>query len=85
MLAREYGFTFPLFMPLSMAITFLPYPFLLGVSSVRAFYREVHQVHNWEKIAHVGAHWQPVSVSFTASGSPPSQDGERLRAEPGHQ
>jgi hypothetical protein len=85
MFAREYGFTFPLLMPLSTAITFLLYQFLLGVSSVRTVYREVHQVHNWEKTAHVGAHCQPVSVSFTASGSPPSQDGERLGAEPGHQ
>jgi glycosyltransferase XagB len=83
--AREYGVTFPLFMPLSMAITFLPYQFLLGISSVRAVYREVRQVHNWEKTAHVGAHRQPVSVSFTDSGRPSSQDGERLGAAPGHQ
>jgi cellulose synthase/poly-beta-1,6-N-acetylglucosamine synthase-like glycosyltransferase len=83
--AREYGVTFPLFMPLSMAITFLPYQFLLGISSVRAVYREVRQVHNWEKTTHVGAHRQPVSVSFTDSGRSSRQDGERLGAAPGHQ
>jgi hypothetical protein len=83
--AREYGVPFPLFMPLSMAISFLPYQFLLGISSVRAVYREVRQVHNWEKTAHVGAHRQPVSVSFTDSERSPSQEDECLGAARGHQ
>jgi glycosyltransferase XagB len=82
--AREYGVTLPLLMPLSMAITFLPFQFLLGISAARAVYREVRQVHNWEKTAHVGAHRQPVTVSLSGSGRLHSQDGERLGAQPEH-
>jgi cellulose synthase/poly-beta-1,6-N-acetylglucosamine synthase-like glycosyltransferase len=54
--SREYGLRVPLFMPLAMAVTFLPYQLLLGVSAVRAVYRELQGQNSWEKTAHLGAH-----------------------------
>ncbi len=56
MFTREYRLRFPLLMPLSMALTFLPYQALLGYSAVRAVWRELRQENNWEKTRHVGAH-----------------------------
>src|SRR6266699_203243 len=61
-----YGFAFPLFMLISMTITFLPYQFLLGISALRAIYRELHQMHNWEKTEHAGAHRKHKIVSFNS-------------------
>jgi cellulose synthase/poly-beta-1,6-N-acetylglucosamine synthase-like glycosyltransferase len=58
MFTREYGFKFPLLMPMSMALTFLPFQWLLGISAVRVVYRELRQQNNWEKTAHLGAHRQ---------------------------
>jgi len=54
--AREYDFRFPLWLPLAMAVTFLPYQWLLGISAVRAVYRQLRRDIGWEKTAHVGAH-----------------------------
>lgn len=56
---REYGLRLPLLMPAAMALTFLPYQWLLGVSALRAVYRELRRDHSWEKTAHSGAHRQP--------------------------
>lgn len=58
MFTREYGFRFPLLTPLVMAVTFVPFQLLLGMSAIRAVYREVRQKNNWEKTRHVGAHRQ---------------------------
>jgi cellulose synthase/poly-beta-1,6-N-acetylglucosamine synthase-like glycosyltransferase len=41
---------------IKMLITLLPYQFLLGVGAVRATYRELRGIKNWEKTAHTGAH-----------------------------
>jgi len=60
---QEYGLKFPLLMPLSITITFLPYQWLLGISAIRAVYRELRRQHNWEKTAHVGAHRQVPAVT----------------------
>ena len=54
----EYGRKFTLLNLLSMTITFLPFQWMLSVSSVRAVYREILKQNNWEKTAHVGAHRQ---------------------------
>jgi cellulose synthase/poly-beta-1,6-N-acetylglucosamine synthase-like glycosyltransferase len=63
--AKEYGLRFPLLKPLSMALTFLPFQWLLSVSAVRGVYRELRGQRNWEKTAHLGAHRQPeVGPSF---------------------
>ena len=56
MFTREYSFKFPLHLPIGMAITFLPFQFLLGISAVRAAWREIRNQNNWEKTAHLGAH-----------------------------
>lgn len=54
--AREYGLRLPRTAPLQMAVTFLPYQWLLGISAVRAAYRELESQRNWEKTRHLGAH-----------------------------
>jgi cellulose synthase/poly-beta-1,6-N-acetylglucosamine synthase-like glycosyltransferase len=56
---REYGFRLPLLMPAAMALTFLPYQWLLGLSALRAVYRELRREQSWEKTAHTGAHRPP--------------------------
>jgi len=64
--AKEYGLRFPLFKPISMALTFLPFQWLLSVSAVRGVYRELRRQHNWEKTVHLGAHRQAkVGSSFS--------------------
>jgi cellulose synthase/poly-beta-1,6-N-acetylglucosamine synthase-like glycosyltransferase len=42
--------------PLIMALTYLPYQWVLSYASVRATVRELRGINNWEKTAHVGAH-----------------------------
>jgi glycosyltransferase XagB len=42
--------------PLVMALTYLPYQWVLSYASVRATIRELRGINNWEKTAHVGAH-----------------------------
>lgn len=37
-------------------VTLLPYQILLGVGALRATYRELRGINNWEKTAHTGAH-----------------------------
>ncbi len=64
---REYGFKFSPAIPISMTITFLPYQLLLGISAIRAIYRELYQMHNWEKTEHLGAHRKPEIVSSTGA------------------
>jgi cellulose synthase/poly-beta-1,6-N-acetylglucosamine synthase-like glycosyltransferase len=56
MLTREYRLAFPLWMPIAMTATFLPYQLLLGISAVRAVWREARSQNNWEKTRHLGAH-----------------------------
>jgi hypothetical protein len=64
--AREYKLNVPLQMPASMAITFLLYQWLLGISAVRAVYREIRNENSWEKTTHLGAHRQPDVFPGTA-------------------
>jgi len=54
--AREYRYRVPLSLPLVMAITFLPYQWVLGFGALRAVHRELRHRTNWEKTAHLGAH-----------------------------
>jgi cellulose synthase/poly-beta-1,6-N-acetylglucosamine synthase-like glycosyltransferase len=56
---REYGYRMPLLMPLKMAVTFVPFQALMGISAIRAVYREARRMNNWEKTDHVGAHRVP--------------------------
>ncbi len=64
--AHEYGRKFTLLNLLSMTITFLPFQWLLSLSSVRAVYRELRKQTNWEKTAHVGAHRQVESLASSS-------------------
>ncbi|HEU5103618.1 MAG TPA: glycosyltransferase [Roseiflexaceae bacterium] len=56
MFTREYRLKFPIWMPLAMTLTFIPFQLLLGVSAVRAVWREARNQTNWEKTRHLGAH-----------------------------
>ena len=47
--------------PLVMAISYLPYQWLLSYAALRATVRELKGVNNWEKTKHVGAHRQEAS------------------------
>ncbi len=53
---REYGLRLPIYMPLVMTVTWLPYQWILGWAALRAGYRELNIHTNWEKTAHSGAH-----------------------------
>ena len=39
-----------------LVITFLPYQIMLGLGAIRAVWREMKGLNNWEKTAHSGAH-----------------------------
>jgi hypothetical protein len=39
-----------------LTISFLPYQVLLSIGAIRAVYRELRGMTNWEKTAHTGAH-----------------------------
>lgn len=56
MFAREFGFQMRPWTPLSLALTFVPYQFALGLASARAVVRELQGTGTWEKTDHVGAH-----------------------------
>lgn len=47
---------------LRMALSYLPYQWVLGYSALRATVRELRGINNWEKTAHVGAHRQPTQA-----------------------
>lgn len=64
--AHEYHLKVPLWVPLSVTVTFLPYQWLLGISAVRAFYRQLRNQTSWEKTSHAGAHRRP-EIAFPAA------------------
>lgn len=57
--ASEYKLRVPPLLPLSVAVTFIPYQWLIGISSIRAVYRQLRNQNGWEKTAHLGAHRRP--------------------------
>ncbi len=73
--SREYGQRLPFHLPFLMAVTFLPYQWILGFSAMRAAYREFEAKTNWEKTLHLGAHRRtPLarSAETEPAGSAPS-------------
>lgn len=64
MFTREYGMRLPIRTLATLAVTFLPYQWLLTVSSVRALRRELASRSDWEKTAHVGAHRSVVAPAL---------------------
>jgi len=69
MFTKEYGLKFSLPKLIGMAITFIPFQWLQGISAVRGVYRELRNQNNWEKTAHVGAHRQDETVLSTMQKS----------------
>lgn len=53
---KEYQRRFSLLNLIGLIAAFLPYQWLLGISSIRGVYRELLKQNNWEKTAHMGAH-----------------------------
>jgi len=80
---KEYGFKFPILLPFSMAVTFIPFQILMGVSAVRAVFRELSGQYNWEKTLHVGAHRQPAIVWSVAFQQLLDDAGSHLGVESG--
>jgi len=56
---RLYKLRFAAVTPLTLAICFLPFQFVLGFGALRAVYRELRGHANWEKTEHIGAHRVP--------------------------
>lgn len=54
--ARLYNLPFPIWMPIKIFITFIPYTLLLMFSAFRATYRLMTNELGWEKTKHVGIH-----------------------------
>ncbi|HYE60145.1 MAG TPA: glycosyltransferase [Candidatus Kapabacteria bacterium] len=59
---KKYGMKYPWYMPMKVGLTFIPFQLLLGVSAVRAVYRELAKQTTWEKTEHVNAH-RPVPAA----------------------
>src|SRR5579885_2971717 len=49
--------------PFVMALTYLPYQWMLSYAALRATTRQLRGINNWEKTKHVGAHRQAVSTT----------------------
>jgi cellulose synthase/poly-beta-1,6-N-acetylglucosamine synthase-like glycosyltransferase len=78
MFKREYGFRHSLLIQANLVLTFLPYQLLLGVSAVRAMFRELRNENNWEKTHHTGAH-RTVDVEAVEVQS---KEKERVNVKP---
>ena len=67
--AREFRLRLSPLTVLAMAVTFLPYQWMLGISALRAVYRELEIQLGWEKTHHAGAHraGQPSVAPLRAS------------------
>ena len=57
--ARAHALRLPFYTPLVLLLTYFPFQWTLGYAALRAVWREVRGVTNWEKTAHIGAHRQP--------------------------
>ena len=49
---RKYGVRYPFWMPFKVVITFIPFQIMLGLSALRAVYREFTAERGWEKTEH---------------------------------
>ena len=57
-----------------MALSYLPYQWLLSYAAIRASLRHFRGINNWEKTQHVGAHRQPTpGVDETQEPAPQSE------------
>jgi glycosyltransferase XagB len=53
---KSYKYKYPIWIPFKLLITFLPYQFLLVISSYRAIYRFIKSNNEWEKTFHSNNH-----------------------------
>ncbi len=58
--------------PVVMALSYLPYQWVLSYAAVRAVVRELRGINNWEKTKHIGAHRQEQKEKqeMVGSGAP---------------
>jgi len=68
--ADAHGLRPSLRTPFVMALTYLPYQWLLSYAALRATFRELKGVNNWEKTKHVGAHRQAVAPATARPDGP---------------
>jgi cellulose synthase/poly-beta-1,6-N-acetylglucosamine synthase-like glycosyltransferase len=52
--------------PLQLVAVYMPYQWMLGFAALRAFWRQLQGVNNWEKTRHIGAHRQPAAPAALA-------------------
>ena len=52
-------------------LSYFPYQWLLGVSAIRAVYRQLLGTSNWEKTAHTGQHRGSTAGAYNLAGSGP--------------
>jgi cellulose synthase/poly-beta-1,6-N-acetylglucosamine synthase-like glycosyltransferase len=64
---RAYKFSYPLYMPVKIFLTFFPFQFMLGISAIRAIGRFVGRQEAWEKTLHINAHRQQKAFETTSS------------------
>ncbi len=68
-------------MAIKLLIVFLPYQILLSIGAIRAVWRHLRGINNWEKTAHVGAHRTPQATPFPATANQANRYGENYNRE----
>lgn len=53
---KKYKMAYPVWMPFKVVATFVPFQIALGISAVRAVYRNILHRNAWEKTEHINAH-----------------------------
>lgn len=62
--------------PVRLLIAYLPYQWLLSFAALRAAWRQLRGINNWEKTAHLGAHRHIADVAVAAAGVPTVEIGK---------
>jgi cellulose synthase/poly-beta-1,6-N-acetylglucosamine synthase-like glycosyltransferase len=62
-----------LFSPIKLALAYMPYQWLLSFAALRAVFRQLRGLNNWEKTAHVGAHRQSVPAAQSTPAFKPAR------------
>lgn len=63
---KSYSLKYNWYLPIIFVLTYLPYQFLLIISSVRAVFRFISNKNLWEKTAHVNAHREVVEPVYVS-------------------
>jgi glycosyltransferase XagB len=62
--SESHNLKLPRLMWLRLLVFFYPFQLLLGVSAIRAFWREVIGINSWEKTVHTNAHRKPALADY---------------------